>query len=111
MIVAMTAETIRCAWCSQTFVRPPRGSGQPQVYCSRLHQDWAYAVAMGKYPLTDCPRCGRHELRIAKPDWAICQTCGYQTDRPDLPVGVLTPRNMNRSTSDIKRHLAQSVEK
>ena len=51
MIVAMTAETIRCAWCSQTFVRPPRGSGQPQVYCSRLHQDWANAVAMGKYPL------------------------------------------------------------
>ena len=109
--MAASASTRLCAWCQQPFDRPPRGSGQPQVYCSRLHQEWAYAVAMGKYPPTDCPRCGRHDLRIAAPDWAICQTCGYQTDRPDLPVGVLTPRNMSRSTSDIKRHLAQSVEK
>ena len=106
MIVAMTAETIRCAWCSQTFVRPPRGSGQPQVYCSRLHQEWANAVAMGKFPLVDCPRCGRHDLRVAAPDWAICQTCGYQTDRLDLEPGPITPRNMFSNNSDIKERLA-----
>ena len=106
MIVAMTAETIRCAWCSQTFVQPPRGSGQPQVYCSRLHQDWVNAVAMGKYPLVDCPRCGRHELRIAAPDWAICQTCGYQTDRPHLSPGQIAPRDMFRGNAHIRARLA-----
>ncbi len=100
-----------CAWCRQPFNHPPTSCIATQVYCSRLHQDWANAVAGGKFPLANCPRCGRHDLRIAAPDWAICQTCGYQTDRPDLPAGVLTPRNMNRSMSDIKNRLAHSTEK
>ena len=96
-----------CAWCRQ----PVRDLGRTDapVYCSRLHQDWARAVAAGGYPVADCPRCGRHDLRIAAPDWAICQTCGYQTDRPDLPAGVLTTAEiMNHSMSDIKERLADS---
>ena len=110
MTSATTVSTV-CAWCRQTFTCPPRGDREPQVYCGRLHQEWAQAVATGKYPVADCPRCGRHDLRIAAADWGICQTCGYQTDRPDLPAGVLTPRNMNSSMSDIKNRLARSTEK
>ena len=109
--MATTTPTLRCAWCRQSFARPPRDTADPEVYCSRLHQEWADAVAMDKFPAVDCPRCGRNDLRIAAPDWAICQTCGYQTDRPDLPAGMLTPRNMNRSMSDIKNRLAHSTEK
>ena len=86
--------------------RLPSGNGQPRLYCSRLHQEWAYAVAMGKFPLVDCPRCGRHDLRVAAPDWAICQTCAYQTDRPDLLPGPITPRNMFSNNSDIRERLA-----
>ena len=110
MTATTTVSTV-CAWCRRAFACPPSGNGETQIYCSSLHQDWAYAVAMGKFPLVDCPCCGRHDLRIASPDWAICQTCGYQTDRPDLPGGVLAPRNMNSSISDIKNRLAQSTEK
>ena len=96
-----------CAWCRQPLGSFP--SGGP-AFCCRLHQDWWESIARGGFPVADCPRCGSHDLRIAGPDWAICQTCGYQTDRPDLPVGVLTPRNMNSSMSDIKNRLAQSTE-
>ena len=99
-----------CAWCGQA-VAAFQPDGVAQVYCSPLHQDWARAVAAGKYPVADCPRCGRHDLRIAAPDWAICQTCGYQTDRPDLPAGAITPRNMNHSMADIKERLGQRAEK
>ena len=60
---------------------------------------------MGKFPLVECPRCGRHDLRVAAPDWAICQTCAYQTDRPDLLPGPITPRNMFSNNSDIKERL------
>ncbi len=97
-----------CAWCRQSFQQIAH---QPEQYCSRLHQDWALAVANGEYPVTDCARCGRHDLRIVAPDWAICQTCGYQTDRPDLPAGVITPCNMNHSMADIKERLGQHAEK
>ena len=97
-----------CCWCRQSFARLHQGSGDPHSYCSRLHQDWAAAIAAGRYPLVDCPRCGRHDLRIAAPDWAICQTCGYQTDRPDLEPGPITPRNMFSNNSDIKERLARA---
>ncbi len=63
-------------------------------------------MAEGRYPIADCPRCGRHDLRIDAHDWGIRQTCGYQTDRHDLPAGVITPRNMNLSMADIKERLA-----
>ena len=76
-----------------------------------LQPGFAQMVAEGKFPVMDCPRCVRHDLRIAAPDWAICQTCGFQTDRPDLPAGVLTPRNMNVSMVDIKERLGQRSEK
>ncbi len=98
------SETTTCAWCRQPFSYLAHSS-TPE-YCSRLHQEWSNEVAAGKYPVAECPRCGRHDLRIAAPDWAICQTCGYQTDRPDLPPGAITPRNMNHSMADIKERLA-----
>ena len=94
-----------CTWCRQP-VNVFHLVGGSQVFCSRLHQDWAESVARGEYPVAGCPRCGRHDLRIAAPDWAICQTCGHQTDRMDLPAGVITPRNMNQSMADIKERLA-----
>ena len=99
--------TLVCAWCGQ----PVRDIGRHDApaYCSRLHQEWAETVAAGGYPVADCPRCGRHDLRIGGPDWAICQTCGYQTDRPDLPAGVLTPRDMNHSMADIKERLERDA--
>ena len=99
--------TLMCAWCGQ----PVRSLGRAHapVYCSRLHEDWARAVAAGGYPVADCPRCGRHDLRVAGPDWSICQTCGYQTDRPDLPAGVITPRDMTRSMADIRKRLEQEA--
>ncbi len=97
-----------CGWCGEPCDRLPSGNGQPRLYCSRLHQEWANAVAMGKYPLVDCPRCGRHDLRIAAPDWAICQTCGYQTDRPNLEPGLVAPRNMFGNNADIKERLARA---
>lgn len=105
----MTTTTTACAWCRQAPGSSAPGNGP--AYCSRLHQDWANAVAAGKFPITDCPRCGRRDLRIAAPDWAICQTCGYQTDRPDLPAGAITPRNMNLSMADIRERLARHAEK
>ena len=102
-------EKTTCAWCRQPLGILAR-NGEP-TYCSQLHQDWALAVANGGYPVTDCARCGRHDLRIAGPDWAICQTCGYQTDRPELPAGVITPKNMNHSMADIKERLGQHAER
>ena len=71
--------TLRCAWCRQSFARPPRDTADPEVYCSRLHQEWTERIVAGEYPATECPRCGHRDMRIAAPDWAICQTCGYQT--------------------------------
>ena len=95
-----------CAWCRRQFSSQSGSGDDREQYCSRLHQDWAESVARGEYPVAGCPRCGRHDLRIAAPDWAICQTCGHQTDRTDLPAGVITPRNMNQSMADIKERLA-----
>ena len=100
-----TTTTTTCTWCRQPL-RALASDGDAQVFCSRLHQDWAGAVAMGKFPVADCPRCGRHDLRIAAPDWAICQTCGYQTDRPNLTPGHITPMNMFRDNTDIRERLA-----
>lgn len=102
----MTTTTIStaCAWCRRALVIGASGDG-PE-YCSRLHREWAVAVATGKYPVVDCPRCGRHDLRIAAPDWAICQTCGYRTDRPNLEPGRITPANMFSNNSDLRQRLA-----
>ena len=95
-----------CAWCQQRFVKPSWGSGQPKDYCSYRHQLWAWQVSRGKFPLDDCPRCGCHDLTITGPDWAICQTCGYQTDRPDLAPGEITPRGSLSTLGGIKERLA-----
>ena len=97
-----TSEIRLCAWCGEAFRRPIHGRGEPRDYCSHLHHQWALRVANEDYPLVDCPRCGHRDMRIAAPDWAICQTCGHQTDRPDLPAGSLTPRDM----SDTRERLA-----
>ena len=94
--------TAVCAWCGRSFQRPPRGSGQPREYCSRLHEDWSHKVLQGGYPLTDCPRCRRRDMLVAAPDWAICQTCGHQTDRPDLAPGALTPRGNSLVMGELK---------
>ena len=108
--MATITDTPACAWCRDPIERMGKHGPKP-LYCSNLHRYWAIRVDRERYPKIDCPRCGRRDLCIAGPDWAICQTCGYQTDRPDLPAGVLTPRNMNRSMSDIKNRLAHSTEK
>ena len=100
--------TLRCDWCGRRFERPPGSSVGATNYCSRLHQEWAEIIAAGEYPATECPRCGHHDMRIAAPDWAICQTCGCQTDRPDLPPGALTPRDMTRNMSETRVRLAIS---
>lgn len=92
-----------CAWCRQQFQQLV----DQEQYCSQLHQAWALAVAGGEYPVADCPRCGRHDLRIAAPGWGICQTCGHQTNRPDLKPGRLTPRaELWSHTADIRQRLA-----
>ena len=104
--LATTIPVVRCAWCQQRFARPERGGGQPQEYCSRLHQEWAWRVAREDYPLIDCPRCGRHDMRIAAPNWAICQTCGHQSDRPDLLAGTIAPRGISHGIDDIRDRLA-----
>ena len=101
----MSSNTRNCAWCGRPCYGPPHGD-EADTYCSRLHQDWDDSIARGEYPEVDCPRCQHPDLRIAGPDWAICQTCGYQTDRPDLPAGSLTPRNMNTDMSDTRERLA-----
>ena len=93
-----------CAWCRQPFHLLPRGTGRPQAYCSRLHRDWAQAVAMGKYPLMGCPRCGVRDLRIAAPNWGICQTCGCLTYRHDLHAGLITPKTAKRAIHHIGQH-------
>jgi len=95
-----------CAWCRRPFSALTGADGRPERYCSQLHQVWAVAVANGEYPVADCPRCGRHDLRIAAPDWGICQTCGFQTDRPNLEPGRITPANMFNDNSDIRERLA-----
>lgn len=95
-----------CAWCGNQCYRNATGDDEQRLYCSRLHQVWADSIARGEYPKVDCPRCSHGDLRIAAPDWAICQTCGYQTDRPDLPAGALTPRNMNTDMSETRERLA-----
>ena len=105
--MATSAATAICAWCGQPFRRLPKGScARSHDYCSALHYRWARAVARGDYPLVDCPRCGRHNMRVAGPDWAICQTCGYQTDRPDLSPGALTPRGNSLVMKDLKNLIA-----
>ena len=101
-MTASSATTAHCAWCREPFVRI--GGDEVPVYCSRLHQDWADAVATGKYPVVGCPRCGCGDLRIAAPDWGICQTCGYLTDRPDLEVGRITPKNAKRDFGALRQH-------
>lgn len=98
-----TTTTTTCEWCHQPFKTPAWGSGEPQRYCNTYHADLARRVARGEYPLTDCPRCNRRDLRIVSPQWSICQTCGYQTDRPDLGPGAITPSNPARSTADIRQ--------
>lgn len=101
-----TVIALACSWCQRAVERPLRAGDNAPVYCSRLHRDWAEAVATGKFPATDCPRCGRHDLRIAAPDWGICQTCGFQTDRPNLEPGRITPANMFNNNSDLRKRLA-----
>lgn len=95
-----------CGWCRRSFTKPPWGSVEPQDYCCKRHKIIADHVGRGRFPLDECPRCGRHDLRIAGPDWAICQTCGYQTDRPDLDGGEITPRGSLTTLGGIKERLA-----
>ena len=100
-----TDSAVSCRWCGRPC-RRTESAREQRIYCSRLHQNWAESVARGEYPKTECPRCGHVDLRIAGPDWAICQTCGHQTDRPDLPSGALTPRNMTINMRDTRERLA-----
>ena len=100
-----------CRWCRCPFRAPAPGNGQPPAYCSRLHQEWAHRVAEGDYPAVECARCGRLDLLIAAPDWGICQTCGYQTDRPDLLPGQLAPTSIFQSYRELQATLAAYLEK
>ena len=103
--MATVAATATCSWCGQPFRRLPKGSGAgTRDYCSALHHRWARSVSSGKFPVVDCPRCGRHDMRVAAPDWAICQTCGHQTDRPDREPGLIAARS-DRSRRDVYERL------
>ena len=75
MATITVTDTPACAWCRDPIERTGKHGPKP-LYCSNLHRYWA-----------------------------ICQTCGYQTDRPDLKPGRLTPRNMFSNNSDIKERL------
>ena len=104
--MATNAAVAICSWCGQPFRRLPKGSGSgTRDYCSALHYRWARSMNSGKFPVVDCPRCGRHDMRVAAPDWAICQTCGYQSDRHDREPGTLTPRGSNLVVRDLREHL------
>ena len=96
-----------CGWCRQRFARPQWGSGESLEYCTRQHQIFANRVASGNLPVIACPRCQCRDLIVATPDWAICQTCGYQTDRPDLMAGAITPRGSLLTGRGIKQRLAE----
>ena len=99
--------TAICGWCHQPFTTLPQGGGEPQMYCTTNHGDLARRVARGEYPITYCPRCTRRDLRIVSHEWGICQTCGFQTDRPDLGPGAITPANPHKPYDDVRRALAQ----
>ena len=106
MATITVTDTPACAWCRDPIERTGKHGPKP-LYCSNLHRYWAIRVARERYPKIDCPRCGRRDLCIAGPDWAICQTCGYQTDRPDLPPGALTPQGSSLVMHDLKQHISE----
>ena len=74
-----------CTWCGGEF------TGSKGNYCTEDHRRLARAIQSGYVPRRDCPRCGRHDLRIASPEFAICSTCGFQPDQPDRLIVELRP--------------------
>ena len=74
-----------CTWCGGEF------TGSKGNYCTEDHRRLARAIQSGYVPRRDCPRCGRHDLRIASPEFAICSTCGFQPDRPELLIVEIAP--------------------
>ena len=74
-----------CTWCGSEFTD---GRGD---YCSDEHRRLARTIQAGSIPQRPCPRCGCNDLRIAAAEFAICQTCGFQPDRPELLIVELAP--------------------
>ena len=57
-----------------------------------------------------CPRCECLDLAVDDDGWGICQTCAYRTDRPNAPVGRLTPDNPTISgVAGLRRGIAQRL--
>ena len=74
-----------CTWCGGDF------TGGRSDYCSDEHRRLARTIQAGSIPQRPCPRCGCNDLRIASAEFAICQTCGFQPDRPELLIVELAP--------------------
>ena len=74
-----------CTWCGGDF------TGGRGGYCSDEHRRLARTIQAGSIPQRPCPRCGCNDLRIAAAEFAICQTCGFQPDRPELLIVELAP--------------------
>ena len=61
-------------------------------------------------PVERCPRCECLDLVVEDDGWGICQTCGYRTDRPNAPVGRLTPDNPTIiGVAGLRRGIAQRL--
>lgn len=57
-----------------------------------------------------CPRCECLDLVVDDDGWGICQTCAYRTDRPNAPIGRLTPDNPTISgVAGLRRGIAQRL--
>ena len=70
---------------------PTWDNGVTRLYHSDEHRRLARTIQAGSIPQRPCPRCGCNDLRIASAEFAICQTCGFQPDRPELLIVELAP--------------------
>ena len=74
-----------CAWCGSRY------SYRSKIHCSDECERTARGIHAGRFPVRECPRCNRMDLRIVSPDWSICQTCGWQPGADDREIVELTP--------------------
>ena len=74
-----------CTWCGEEF------TDRRSDYCSDEHRRLARTIQGGSIPKRPCPRCGHNDLCIASAEFAICQTCGFQPDRPELLIVEIAP--------------------
>lgn len=93
-------------FCGAEFNPPPRGNGQPLVYCSVGCKDLTRRLQGTNDVLIDCPRCGQHDMYLDIDGFACCATCGYLPDDPLRSCGRIAQRGEGRYRS-IEKFLAQ----